>query len=93
MKRWPLLVLCAIVALIFSGCAFMTRGRCYIEQDRYSRMRTLFTATNSLQQVEQAMTTEGWSDCEQNEFRYRINKDLTLDPAPEPDPPGAEILP
>lgn len=71
----------------------MTQGRCYIEEARYERMKQLFVTTNSLQQVEQAMEAEGWSPCEKNEFRYRLNKDLGLEPAAEPANPSAELLP
>jgi len=87
------LVLPAVFALFFSSCSFMSRGRCYIDEPRYERMKQLFIATNSLQQVEQAMAAEGWSSCERNEFRYRLNKDLNLEVVPEPGTPAAELLP
>ncbi len=79
--------------LLTPGCAFLARGRCYVAEDRYDRMKKLFIASYSLQQVEQAMDAEGWSRCERNEFRYRLNKDLNLEPSTETEVPGPEILP
>ncbi len=90
MKR-ILLILVATLAL--GGCAFMTGGRCYIDDARYFRMKELFLQTNSLQQVEQSMQDEGWSVCERNEFRYRLNKDLDLEDLVEPETPAPELLP
>jgi len=83
----------AALLLVAPGCAFLARGRCYITDDRYDRMKKLFIASNSLQQVEQAMESEGWSRCERNELRYRLNKDLNLEPSAESEIPGPEILP
>lgn len=76
--RGPALLALGAAALMAGGCA--RADRCYVDDLRYQRMRTLFEQTGSYQRVADAMRDESWALCEQNQFRYQLTQDLFLKP-------------
>lgn len=85
--------LCLLVLLGLTGCFGLAKGRCYIDDARYLRLRELFVQTGSLQRVENQMQSEGWIACERNEFHYRLVKDLDLENRMESLDPQPELVP
>lgn len=53
--------------------------RCYLDMNRYRDLRGTFVETGSMQRVEQLMAEAKWAECEKNQFRYLLEKDLYID--------------
>ena len=76
LRRSAAILLLFSTFAVFSGCA--RQDRCFIDDPRYARMKTLFVQTGSYQRCIDAMNDEQWPRCERNEFSYRLRKDLFL---------------
>lgn len=72
------LALLAAVALL-SSCFSLRSGRCYLAETRYLAIKQIFIETGSYQRAVQAMRDDQWSDCEIDQFRYRMRKELGLE--------------
>ena len=88
-RRFAAGALAAALLLALASC----RGKCYIEDASYLRMRENFTKTGSLQYTLQKIQDEGWRDCEREEFLYRLRKDLDLEPQEQPFAPPPDFVP
>ncbi len=93
MNRFPkplIALLAGSFALGALGCATAPSERCYLSMDRYRELKDVFVATGSFQRVEQIMDDRQWADCERNQFRYLLEKDLFIDDliVPQIDPPS-----
>lgn len=53
--------------------------RCYLPMARYQPLKEIFQETGSMQQVEEIMEEEKWAQCERNQFRYYLTRDLYLE--------------
>jgi hypothetical protein len=78
-RHLSLLLALGLCVTSMGGCAWYKRDKCYLPAGRYYAMKTLFEETGSMQRVEQAMKQEGWANCERNQFRYWLAKDLGLE--------------
>jgi len=76
LRRSAAILLLSSTLSVFTGCA--RQDKCFIDDTRYTRMRTLFEKTGSYQRCIDAMNDEQWPRCERNEFAYRLRKDLFL---------------
>lgn len=107
MVRAPLARRFSAVALV-GGAALLAScaakdDRCYLDMNRYRELRDTFVETGSMQRVEQLMAEAKWAECEKNQFRYLLEKDLYIDdlvvdqitPSSgyEPPPDGAGVAP
>ncbi|MGF1573014.1 MAG: hypothetical protein ACFCU1_08070 [Sumerlaeia bacterium] len=68
-----------VFALMTFGCAHTKGDRCYLDIIRYNEKKELFINTGSMQRVEQSMELEKWAECEREQLRYQLTKDLQLD--------------
>lgn len=68
----------AAAAMLLASCAAKD-DRCYLDMNRYRELRAVFVETGSMQRVEQLMAEQKWADCEKNQFRYLVEKDLLID--------------
>lgn len=93
LRRGAVCAFCLFLLLATTGCFGLAKGRCYIDDARYLRLREQFVQTGSLQRVENQMQAEGWIACERNEFHYRLVKDLDLESNPESLGPQPELVP
>jgi hypothetical protein len=74
-----LLALCALALVpLITSCG---RGvdRCYIPMARYEPVKEIFEKTGSMQRVEEVMEQEKWAQCERNQLRYYLARDLKLE--------------
>lgn len=68
-----------LLAVGFFGCAHTPGDRCYLEITRYNEQKEIFLKTGSMQRVEQSMEELKWAECEREQLRYQLAKDLNLD--------------
>lgn len=86
MMKTPLFFSLTLFVLVAFGCAHTKGDRCYLDFKRYNQQKQLFLSTGSMQRVEQSMELEQWAECEREQLRYQLAKDLKLDALPTGEP-------
>jgi hypothetical protein len=75
-----LLALCALALVpLTTSCASRGVDRCYIPLTRYEPVKEIYVKTGSMQRVEEVMEQEKWAQCERNQLRYYLARDLKLE--------------
>ncbi|MDX1972494.1 MAG: hypothetical protein SFY68_08195 [Candidatus Sumerlaeia bacterium] len=70
-----------LVGILGTGCVHTPGDKCYVPPKRYNEMKQVFLDTGSMQRVEQEMETLEWAECEREQLRYQLAKELRLDGA------------
>jgi hypothetical protein len=67
------------IVLLASGCSWYKNDKCWIDDNRYKKVKELYDKTGSLEIVRQTLSDELWRRCEINEALYRLKKEYHLE--------------